>query len=126
METILIVDDQREVRLLLRLIFEDEGYKCLEASDGEIAIKMLTDHQPVDLLVTDFQMPLMNGLQLLNQLKTHLLWRNIPKIFITGEPSSHLWSEAIQAGANMVFLKPLDVITLIAHVQSLIRPLQTV
>lgn len=122
MKTVLIVDDQPELRLLLRLVMEEEGFQCLEASDGEIAIKMLIDHSSVDLVVTDFKMPRMHGLQLLNQLMTHPVLRKIPKIFITGENSIHLRHKAFQAGASLVLFKPLDVIAFRACIQRLPRP----
>ena len=122
MKTVLIVDDQPELRLFLRLVMEEEAFHCLEASDGEIAIQMINDHPPVDLVITDFQMPRMHGLQLLNQLMTHPVLRNIPKIFITGENSINLRNKAFQAGASLVLLKPLDVIALRACIQRLLRP----
>ncbi len=124
MKTILIVDDQPELRFVLRLVLEEEGFDCLEASDGEMAIQMLTDHSSVDLVITDFQMPRMHGLQLLNQLMTHPVLWNIPKIFITGENSIPLRHKALQAGASLVFFKPLDVIALRGSVQRLLRPHQ--
>jgi CheY-like chemotaxis protein len=124
MKTILIVDDQPELRLMLRIVLEDEGFECLEASDGEMAIQLLTDHSPVDLVVTDFQMPRMHGLQLLNQLMTHPVLRKIPKIFITAENSLHLRHKAFQAGANLVLFKPLDAMALRACVQRLLTPRQ--
>ncbi|MEX0830241.1 MAG: response regulator [Nitrospirales bacterium] len=122
MKTILIVDDQPELRLLLRIVLEDEGFLCLEASDGEMAIQLLTDHSPVDLVVTDFQMPRMHGLQLLNRLMTHPVLRNIPKIFMTAENSLQLRLKAFQSGANLVLFKPLDIMALRACVQRLFTP----
>ncbi len=121
-ETILIVDDQPEQRMFLRFVLEEEGFECLEANDGEMAIQLLSDHSSVQLVVTDFQMPRMHGLQLLNQLTTHRALRKIPKIFITGENSIHLRHKAYQAGANLVLFKPLDVIALRASVQRLLTP----
>jgi len=124
MKTILIVDDQPELRVFLRLVLEEEGFQCLEANDGEMAIQMLTDDSSVDLVVTDFQMPRMHGLQLLNQLMTHPALKKIPKIFITGENSIHLRHKAFQAGASLVLFKPLDVMALRACIQRLLRPRQ--
>ncbi len=122
MKTILIVDDQPELRMILRLILEDEGFECLEANDGEMVIQVLTDHSPVHLVVTDFQMPRLHGLQLLNQLMTHPVLRKIPKIFITAENSIQLRHKAFQSGANLVLFKPLDVMALRACVQRLLTP----
>ena len=122
MKTILIVDDQPEVRSLLRLVLQEEGFECLEASDGWMAVKMLTDHASINLVLTDFRMPRMHGLQLLSQLMAHAVFKNIPKIFITGENSIELRHKAFQAGANMVLFKPLDVMALRACVHRLLAP----
>ena len=123
-ETILIVDDQPVIRFLLRQILEDEGFQCLEASDGEIAIQMLTDHSLVHLLLTDFQMPRINGLQLLNYVKTHPTFGNIPVILMTAEHSLDLQKTALQGGACQVLFKPLDSVELKACVQALFAPQQ--
>ncbi len=124
METILIVDDQPDIRYLVRLILKDEGFHCLEASDGGMAIQMLTDHSLVHLLLTDFQMPGINGLQLLNYVKTHPSFKNIPVILMTAEHSLDLRNTALQTGAHQVLFKPFDYSELKACVQTLFAPQQ--
>ncbi len=125
MDPILIVEDQPNVRLLLRLVLEEAGFDCLEANDGEEALQILINCPTIALLVTDFQMPRMNGLQLLNYMKTHPSFRNIPTIFVTAENSLSLQTKALQAGAHQVLFKPLNILELQDCIHTLLAPLQS-
>ena len=125
MDPILIVEDQPDVRLLLRQVLEETGFDCLEASDGEAALQVLINCPSIALVVTDFQMPRMNGLQLLACMKTHPSLRNIPTIFITAENSISLQTKALQAGAHQVLFKPLNFLELQDCIHTLLAPLQS-
>ena len=64
-ETILLVDDEPAIRLLIRLMLEGQGYQVLEACNGHEALRCAADHRgPIDLLVSDVVMPKMNGFTL--------------------------------------------------------------
>ena len=124
METILIVDDQPDLRLILRQVLEDEGYDCLEASDGNMALQMLNEYPSISLVVTDFNMPRMDGLQLLARMAAHPLLLSIPTLFVTAEHSAALRLKALQVGASRVLFKPYDFRELQECVHTLLAQLQ--
>ena len=80
-QKIMVVDDDRLNRELLSKVLRQEGYHVLEACDGEIALKIL-QALPCDLVITDFLMPMLNGIEFVEQLRS--LQPQIPIIFMTG------------------------------------------
>ena len=63
-ETVLVIEDDSAVRLIISNVLQDLGYACLEASDGQAALPILTSNSPLDLLITDVGLPGMNGRQI--------------------------------------------------------------
>ena len=106
METILIVDDEPDLRFILRQVLENDGFECLEARDGEHALEVLANHPNIALVLTDFQMPRMNGLQLLADLTAHPVLRGIPTIMVTSDYSPALFNQASLTGVKQVLYKP--------------------
>lgn len=102
-KTILIVDDDVKMRLLLKEILSAHLYQILEASHGREALDLI-HRQPVDLLITDRDMPLMNGFDLLQKLREEK--RNIPAVVISGYGDEAMWAQAIGLGAEDYILKP--------------------
>ena len=121
---ILIVDDHPDLRLILRQVLEGEGYECMEANDGKMALQMLEEDPSISLVITDFNMPRMNGLQLLAHMSQHPLLLRIPTLFVTAEYSVDLCLNAIQYGANHILFKPYDFTKLRRCVHTLLAPLQ--
>jgi CheY-like chemotaxis protein len=80
-QNILVVEDDRLNRELLSKVLRQEGYQVLEACDGDIALKILRV-LPCDLVITDFLMPMLNGIEFVDQLRS--LQPQMPVIFITG------------------------------------------
>ncbi len=68
METVLIVDDEKNYPLILSAVLEEEGYETLTATSGEEALELLT-HSDIDLVLTDMKMPSMDGIHLLEKIK---------------------------------------------------------
>lgn len=69
MKTILLVDDEENIRFLYEEEFKDEGYSIISASNGSEALELFASDQP-DLVILDIQMPGMNGIEVLRQMKT--------------------------------------------------------
>lgn len=111
---ILIVDDDKNIRFAFKKTFEQEDYIVISAQNGGEALKLIRSQKP-DLIFTDITMPGLNGLDLLEKLKTDKV--AIPVIVITGFGTMQTAIKAIQLGAYEYILKPLDVdkITVVAH-----------
>ncbi len=102
---VLIVDDHPGVRGALRAIIESRGYFCDEVPDGAAALSRLETGR-FDLVITDYQMPVMNGLQLLESLSARRGCLAQPIIFHTASPDESLARRALDAGAYRVLAKP--------------------
>lgn len=105
--TILIVDDEVNLRKTLAEILVARGYTVLEANDGSSAVELLRNTAP-DLIFTDWKMPQLGGQQLLEHLREQPRFRSIPVIVITAFGSSHSAIEAVRLGAYDFVTKPFD------------------
>jgi two-component system chemotaxis response regulator CheY len=107
MKSCLIVDDSRVVRKVARRILEDIGFACEEAEDGQKACEACEASMP-DMVLLDWNMPVMNGLEFLQALRA-MPGGDQPKvIFCTTENDMSHIQQAIQAGANEYIMKPFD------------------
>ncbi|MBR1939078.1 MAG: sigma-54-dependent Fis family transcriptional regulator [Spirochaetales bacterium] len=105
MATILIADDEKNIRSGLQIAFEDEGYDVLTAENGEIAWKLINTTS-VDLVITDIRMPVMTGLDLLE--KSSSAYPLLPIIVLTGHGTIETAVQACKNGAADFFTKPID------------------
>ena len=114
---ILLVDDDSSIRATLKTCLEASGYFCMEAKDGQEACEKLENGHSVDLIITDHHMPRVVGLELINILKSQRNSARIPIIFYSGQLTTDLRTQALQAGASAVLEKPfklpelLDLVT---------------
>ena len=115
-QRILLVDDDTALREALRICLEAVGYQCAEAQDGSAARDWLKEGHPVDLIVTDHQMPRVNGMELIKGLKGDVHTESIPIIFYSGKLSPELKVQAIQAGSYAVLEKPFSLEAFLALV----------
>ena len=105
-QTILVVDDEKAHRLMLRAHLEDAGFTVLEAADGEKAMEAVTG-QPVDLVLMDVVMPRLDGLAALTKIKA--LRPDLPVMMMTAFGSIESAVTALKAGAEDYITKPLEV-----------------
>ena len=104
--SILIVDDSIDCRMILRTAIEQEGFCCVEAVDGMAALKVF--HQiTIDFIITDFQMPHMNGCEFLEVIARKAT-RCPPAVMITGSLADSVRMRAMHAGALAVLSKPFE------------------
>lgn len=113
METILIVDDERNYTLILAAVLEDAGFETLTANSGAEAIDILAQSD-VDLVLTDMKMPSMDGIELLEQIKK--ADSDLPVIMMTAYGTVEKAVEAMQKGAYNYILKPFDNERLVLYV----------
>ncbi len=105
---VLVVDDSAAIRkILIRILRQSEINigEVYEAGDGVDALQSLKQHA-VGLILSDINMPNMDGLQLLNQLRADLMYRNVPVFMITTEGSQTKVMEAVSLGATGYLRKP--------------------
>ena len=117
---ILLVDDHQMARRALKLLLEQQGYACEEADDGASALIKLGIGQAVDLVISDNQMPVMSGMELLTNIKTHSRLSTIPVILYSGNLTEELRKQARQVGAYAVFTKPYNFADLLATVSNVL------
>jgi CheY-like chemotaxis protein len=111
-KTILLVDDESNMRFLLRMILESEGYEVIAAQHGTAALETLRESRP-DLVLTDVMMPVMSGRELVERLRADPETADIPIVVVT---AAH---ELVLPGADAVIAKPFDEEELLAIVRSL-------
>lgn len=107
MKSILIVEDSSTTRSLIRTVIEDMGddFFTHEASSGFEALKMLPQER-FDLIITDINMPDINGLELINFVKNDPRYKHIPLIIVTTERSAEDRERGIALGASAYITKP--------------------
>lgn len=106
MSTILVVDDDAEVRLVLRAYVEREGHRVLEASDASSARRMLAQEQ-VDLMFLDVLMPGESGAALCQSLKDDPECREIKVVLLTAFDDERAWNQGLRCGADIFAVKPV-------------------
>ena len=114
MKRVLIVDDEPDVRFILRHILERGGYEVDEAINGSAAIECLSRGPNPDLLITDLMMPVMDGNELIDRLRSDPKTAPIPIMSLTGNPESSV-------GADLVVTKFPGSSEVLAAVLSLIE-----
>ena len=123
METILIVDDEKNYLLVLSAVLEDEGYEVLTALNGPEALE-IQKRSDLDLILTDMKMPGMTGIELLESVKA--IDPDLPVIMMTAHGTVDKAVEAMQKGAYSYILKPFDNDRLIIFVKKAVTMFQVV
>ena len=113
METILIVDDEKNYTLILSAVLEDAGFETLTANSGPESLDILS-RSDVDLVLTDMKMPAMDGIALLECIKKQDA--GLPVIMMTAHGTVEKAVEAMQKGAYTYILKPFDNEQLVLYV----------
>ncbi len=109
---VLVVDDAATMRRIVRGLLRELGLKNIrEAEDGAIALESLKTHK-MDLVVSDWSMPNMNGLELLQEMKADDGLKHIPVLMVTAESKKENIMQAVQAGVSNYIVKPFNSQTL--------------
>ena len=116
--TVLVADDSKVVRVKTGRLLETLGWRVLLADNGQTALRCLADESP-NLLITDVEMPGLDGFGLTRQLRADPRWARLPVIMITSSDDKHR-AEAIAAGVNVLLGKPYVEAELLAQAQGLL------
>jgi len=114
---ILVVDDEANLRMLLRRYLERDGYLVVEAVDGADALQRLAE-QPFDLAVVDIMMPKVDGFDLVRQIRSH---SDLPVIILTGRGEESSRVAGLELGADDYMVKPFSMPELVARVRARLR-----
>lgn len=118
-KTILNVDDSASVRQMVQLTLQGAGYRVLQANDGADGLAK-AKASSVDMVVTDLNMPVMNGLALIRELRKLPNYRGVPILFLTTESDANVKKEAKEAGATGWITKPFQQEQLVAVVRKVL------
>ncbi len=106
---VLVVDDEPDVRKVVRITLEKAGYDVLEAEDGEKAIEAIKKGEHsllLSLIITDIRMPNMNGIDVMNYYRKE--WPSVPLIVLTGFPYLDMAIAMLHHGISDYLVKPVD------------------
>ena len=117
---ILVVDDDPDIRDVLKLTLAEENYEVIEAVDGEEAVKAIKTKTP-DLVLLDYRIPKMDGREVCRQVKKDILLSHLPIIMVTGSGEVNDKVGGIDAGADDYVVKPFEPKELLARIRMIIR-----
>ena len=120
MKTVLAVDDSASLRQMVRVVLGGVGYQVVEAEDGVDALSKLAG-QDLDLVLTDLNMPKMDGLELTRRLRAMPQYKFVPVVLLTTESNTEKKLQGKAAGATAWIIKPFDPDQLLAVVKKVVR-----
>lgn len=117
---VLVVDDMLTMRKIISKILKEIGFTDItEVPDGKIAFEKLSNSEPkFGLIVSDWNMPNMTGLELLEEVRDDVDLKGTPFLMVTAEAEQHQVAEAVRAGVDNYVIKPFDTKTLRAKLEA--------
>lgn len=120
-KTIMIVEDEADIRNAIDIELSDQGYQCIQQENGDQALLYLEENTPPDLILLDIMMPgKVHGMKLLQVVKDDTRWKKIPVIMLSAKTESHLILEALRIGAADYIDKPYVPYDLVKRVDRLL------
>ncbi len=118
---VLVVDDSKAVRGIIKKILKNLGHEVYEADNGEKALELLDEHNWFDLILLDWNMPGMDGYEFLKIVKKNPEWQNIKIMMVTSKNNQESVLEALNAGADEYLMKPFDQKMLLTKIEMLME-----
>lgn len=115
----LVIDDSRAVRMLIGNILREQGFLVCEASHGQEGLQQLHDNPEVSLVLVDWNMPVMDGLEFIQAVRRQSHWNAVRIVMVTTETESEQVQRAMEAGANEYVMKPFTPEVLVAKLSLL-------
>ena len=119
-KTVLIVDDEAAIREMIAVALQMAGYRCLQAENAQSAHAIVVDHQP-DIILLDWMMPDVSGIELARRLKRETAYADIPIIMLTARSEEDNKIQGLEAGADDYITKPFSPRELIARLKAVLR-----
>ena len=121
MARILAVDDSASMRQMVGLTLQSAGHEVVSAADGDEALELAKTGEPVDLVITDVNMPNMDGIALVRELRLLPQYKGVPLLVLTTDSTTERKSEGRQAGATGWIVKPFNPERLLETVAKVLR-----
>lgn len=118
--TLLVVEDNEDMISLLTHFLSREGYKILAARDGIEAVQALQRESEIDLVILDYMLPHMDGLQIVKHIRDDAHWNATPILMLTAQSDERNIVRTLDAGANDYVTKPFRPQELVARVRRLL------
>ena len=117
---ILVVDDDADIRDVIKLTLAEENYEVIEAADGEEALRQIRNKSP-NLVLLDYRIPKVDGREVCRRVKKDILLRHLPIIMVTGSGEIDDKVGGIDAGADDYVVKPFEPKELLARIRMILR-----
>src|SRR5271165_5915203 len=117
---VLVVEDEAAIATMLRYNLEKQGYRVSEASDGQEALTRIQEQQP-DIVLLDWMLPLMSGIEVCRQIRRKPATRDLPVIMVTARTADQDAVRGLNTGADDYITKPFSVDALLARMRALLR-----
>ncbi len=117
---ILIVDDSKTVRNLVAFIMKKEGFKVTAAEDGLDGLEKLYSEQKIDLIISDINMPRMDGITFIKTVREQDAYRDIPIVVLSTEGQENDIQRGLSIGANLYLVKPAQPEMMVKNVKMLL------
>jgi two-component system chemotaxis response regulator CheY len=115
----LVIDDSRAVRLLVSSILREEGFDVCDAAHGREGLQKLQENPEIRLILVDWNMPVMDGLEFIQAVRSQRAWDSVQLVMVTTETESQQVQRAMNAGANEYVMKPFTREVLVAKLSLL-------
>lgn len=115
----LVIDDSRAVRMLVGNILREQGFLVCDASHGQQGLQQLQDNPDISLVLVDWNMPVMDGLEFIQAVRRQSCWNAVQIVMVTTETESEQVQRAMDAGANEYVMKPFTPEVLVAKLSLL-------
>lgn len=119
MTQVLVVDDSRATRASIKRILEAAGFSVVEAGNGIEALDQLESDAAVALVLADWNMPGMDGFELIKAIRAERKWASLPIMMVSAEVDQRQIARALMAGADEYVMKPFDRETLVAKLENI-------
>ncbi len=117
---ILVVDDSKTVRNLVSFILKKEGYKVTMAEDGIDGLEKLYSAEKVDLIISDINMPRMDGFKFISNVREQEAYRDLPIVVLSTEGQEKDIQQGISLGANLYMVKPAQPDKMLKNIKMLL------
>lgn len=117
---ILVVDDSAAIRQSITYVLQQGGYEVIEAKDGQDGLDVLAKIEPPDLIVTDVNMPNLDGIGFTRRVREQITLKFVPIVVLTTESQGEKMNEGKEAGATAWIVKPFNADKLLAVVKKVI------